>query len=101
MRKDSYLSRRGFLIAGGMAVTAIAAPSCTLNSEQEEGPYYVDDETLRRDITEGRPGVPLILAIRVVDAKSCAPLRDAALDIWHCDAAGVYSGFTADNPDGG
>jgi protocatechuate 3,4-dioxygenase beta subunit len=87
-----------------MAVTAITAlpatPACTLTSEQEEGPYYIGDETLRRDITEGRPGVPLILAIRVVDAKNCAPLRDAALDIWHCDAAGVYSGFTADNPDG-
>jgi protocatechuate 3,4-dioxygenase beta subunit len=101
--RDAYLSRRGFL--GGMAVTAFSAlsatPACTLTSEQEEGPYYIDDETLRRDITEGRPGVPLILAIRVVDARSCAPLRDAALDIWHCDAAGVYSGFTADNPDGG
>jgi protocatechuate 3,4-dioxygenase beta subunit len=103
--KYRYPSRRGFLIAGGMAVTAIAAlpatPACTLTSEQEEGPYYIDDETLRRDITEGRPGVPLTLAIRVVDARSCAPLRDAALDIWHCDASGVYSGFTADNPDGG
>jgi protocatechuate 3,4-dioxygenase beta subunit len=103
--KDAYLSRRRFLIAGGMAVTAIsplpATPACTLTSEKEEGPYYIDDETFRRDITEGRPGVPLILVIRVVDAKSCAPLRDAALDIWHCNAAGVYSGFTADNPDGG
>jgi len=88
-----------------MAVTAIAAiaatPACTLTSEQEEGPYYIDDETLRRDITEGKAGVPLILAVRVVDARSCAPLRDAALDIWHCDAAGVYSGFTADGPGGG
>jgi protocatechuate 3,4-dioxygenase beta subunit len=100
-----YLTRRGFFIAGGMAVTAISAlpgvPACTLTSEQEEGPYYIDDETLRRDITEGRPGVPLMLAIRVVDAKNCAPLQDAALDIWHCDAAGVYSGFTAESPDGG
>ncbi len=72
-----------------------------MTSEQEEGPYYVDDETLRRDITEGKPGVPLVLAVALVDAKTCAPLRNAALDIWHCDATGVYSGFTAVSPDGG
>jgi protocatechuate 3,4-dioxygenase beta subunit len=100
-----HLSRRTFLIAAGIAATPLAAlsanPACTLTSEQEEGPYYIDDETLRRDITENRPGVPLILAVRLVDAKRCSPLRNAALDIWHCDALGVYSGFTAGGPDGG
>jgi protocatechuate 3,4-dioxygenase beta subunit len=102
------LSRRGFLLAGvtgSLALTAInafpATPGCTLIGEQEEGPYYVDDETLRRNITEGKPGVPLELAIMLVDARSCRPLRNAALDIWHCDATGVYSGFTAASPDGG
>jgi len=78
-----------------------ATPACTLTSEQEEGPYYIDDETLRRDVTEGKAGVPLLLAVRLVDARSCAPLKNAALDIWHCDALGVYSGFTADMPRGG
>jgi protocatechuate 3,4-dioxygenase beta subunit len=37
----------------------------------------------------------------LVNSKSCEPLRNAALDIWHCDASGVYSGFTANSPDGG
>lgn len=100
-----YLSRRGFLIAGGAALSGMRAfpstPACSLTAEQEEGPYYVDDETLRRDITEGKPGVPLQLAIRLVDSRTCAPLPNAALDIWHCDASGVYSGFTANSPDGG
>ncbi len=76
-------------------------PACTLTAEQEEGPYYIDDETLRRDITEGKPGVPLLLAVALVNSRSCEPLRNAALDIWHCDASGVYSGFTANSPDGG
>ena len=66
------LNRRSFLVAGGIAVTSIAAlpatPACTLASEQEEGPYYIDDETLRRDITEGKPGVPIILAVRLFNA---------------------------------
>jgi len=99
------LSRRSFLAAGTMALTQLAAfpatPGCTLTSEQEEGPYYIDELKLRRDITEGKPGVPLALAVRLVDSRSCSPLKNAVLDIWHCDALGVYSGFTANSPDGG
>ena len=64
-----------------------------LSPEQTEGPYYIDGEKLRRDITEGRPGVPLLLRLRVVDASTCKPIKGAAVDIWHCDALGVYSGF--------
>jgi protocatechuate 3,4-dioxygenase beta subunit len=75
-------------------------PSCALTAEQEIGPYYIDDEHLRADITEGKPGLPVKLRIALVDSKRCAPLLNAALDIWHCDASGVYSGFTANSPDG-
>src|SRR5450755_3794537 len=73
-----HLSRRGLLIAGGMAFSAVRGfafePACSLAAEQEEGPYYVDDEALRRDITEGKPGAPLKLAMRLVDSRSCTPL---------------------------
>lgn len=74
--------------------------SCTLTAEQEIGPYYLDLERVRKDITEGRPGLPLKLRLTVVDATRCLPVKNAALDIWHCDAMGVYSGFTANSPDG-
>jgi protocatechuate 3,4-dioxygenase beta subunit len=101
----SRLSRRSFLISGAAAITAMrglpATPSCVLASEQEEGPYYVNAAKLRSDITEGKPGVPLKLRVQVVNSKSCEPLTNAAFDIWHCDATGVYSGFTANSPDGG
>ena len=73
-------------------------PSCVFNPEQEEGPYYVDRELLRSDITEGKVGVPLRVRVTVVNAKTCAPIPNAALDIWHCDAGGVYSGYTKINP---
>jgi protocatechuate 3,4-dioxygenase beta subunit len=73
------------------------APSCVLTSEREEGPFYIDGTRLRRDITEGKPGTPLILRIALFDAKRCSPLSQAAVDIWHCDAEGIYSGFTSDN----
>jgi len=77
-----------------------ATPACTLTAEQEIGPYYIDYEKVRQEITEGHPGLPVRLQIALVDSKSCAPLPNAALDIWHCDAAGVYSGFTGNSPDG-
>ena len=28
----------------------------------------------------------------MIDSETCKPLRDAAVDIWHCDAVGTYSG---------
>jgi protocatechuate 3,4-dioxygenase beta subunit len=64
-----------------------------LAPEQTEGPYYIADEAVRRNITEGRPGTPLMLRAFVVNASSCKPIRGAAVDIWHADAGGVYSGF--------
>jgi protocatechuate 3,4-dioxygenase beta subunit len=69
--------------------------ACVLTPEETEGPYYLNYELVRRDITEGYPGVPLLLRVTLVDTTTCAPLRGAALDIWHCDALGEYSGYTA------
>jgi len=73
------------------------AADCVLTPELTEGPYYLDLDLVRRDITEGRPGVPFDLAVRVVDAASCEPREGAAVDVWHCDAEGVYSGVEGDS----
>jgi len=67
--------------------------ACTLYPQSTEGPYYLDDDLVRRDITEGRPGAATTVLIRVVSAGDCAPLANAAVDIWQCDADGVYSGY--------
>jgi protocatechuate 3,4-dioxygenase beta subunit len=102
---DRPLTRRAWL--GGAAVTALglaglkpgpssaASVSCILTPEQTEGPYYIAGEKLRRNITDGRPGTPLLLRAFVVDATTCRPIKNAAVDIWHADAEGVYSGFGA------
>jgi protocatechuate 3,4-dioxygenase beta subunit len=74
---------------------AAASVSCILTPEQTEGPYYIAGEKLRRNITDGRPGAPMLLRTFVVDATTCRPIRNAAVDIWHADAGGVYSGFGA------
>jgi protocatechuate 3,4-dioxygenase beta subunit len=77
----------------GPAGVASGAVACVLAPEQTEGPYYIADERVRRDITEGRPGTTLTLQLKVVNASTCKPIKGAAVDIWHCDAGGVYSGF--------
>ena len=68
-------------------------PKAVLTPEMEEGPFYIDLHRLRRDITEDRPGIPLRLCLTLVDLPQNAPLPDAAVDIWHCDASGEYSGY--------
>jgi protocatechuate 3,4-dioxygenase beta subunit len=85
--------------AGGSATAAPEtadrfgdSSKCTLTPELTEGPYYFDADAIRSDIREDRAGTPLRLAIRVRDS-ACEPLRNAVVDIWHCDAEGAYSGF--------
>src|SRR5436853_449249 len=63
--------------------------ACSLYPDETEGPYYLNLDLLRRDITEDKPGKPLAVVIRVLSASGCAPLKDIAVDIWHCDAGGV------------
>lgn len=105
-RRGSLAGFGGFLLGllgwraaasdgAGPAAVASGAVRCMLAPEQTEGPYYIAREKFRRDITEGKPGVPLLLRLKVVDAASCRPIKGAAVDIWHADALGVYSGFGA------
>ena len=70
------------------------ADVCKLAAEQEVGPYYVADELLRSNVIEDRHGIPLSLRLAVLDARTCKPLTHAAVDMWHCDALGLYAGFT-------
>jgi protocatechuate 3,4-dioxygenase beta subunit len=107
------LSRRSTLVrAGGLAAAALGASSlpagaagnggqsalaCVLSPELTEGPYYIANEKVRRNITEGQPGAPLTLHLSVLDAATCKPIKGAAVDIWHASAAGAYSGEAANN----
>ncbi|MFJ3086748.1 intradiol ring-cleavage dioxygenase [Streptomyces sp. NPDC086838] len=82
--------------------TAAASTTCmSLTTEQIEGPYYIDYELFRKDVVEDRTGIPLLLVLRVVDNATCRPIRNSAIEIWHCDASGVYSGYTQNGNGGG
>lgn len=69
------------------------AGTCALTPEETEGPYYLDLDSMRADIREGRPGARLVVALRVQDLPGCSPVPNAVVEIWHADAGGVYSGF--------
>ena len=75
----------------GPAAVASGAVSCVLTPEQTEGPYFLAGDRVRRNVTEGKPGVPLTLKLTVVDVSTCKPIRGAAVDIWQCDAGGTYA----------
>ncbi|MFD9110945.1 intradiol ring-cleavage dioxygenase [Streptomyces bottropensis] len=81
--------------------TSAGSACMTLMSSVTEGPYHLDGALVRKDITEGKSGVPLTLRLTVVDATDgCTPVPGAAVEIWHCDAWGYYSGYTTANPGG-
>src|SRR6266568_5112411 len=66
---------------GGPAAVASGAVTCVLTPEMTEGPFYIANEAVRRNITEGRPGAPLLLRAFVVSASTCKPIKAAAVDI--------------------
>jgi protocatechuate 3,4-dioxygenase beta subunit len=82
--------------AGAQDAASPTADICLLTPEQTEGPYYLPLELVRADISEDKPGIPLQLRIAVADVNACTMLEDAAVDIWHCDAQGFYSGVTGE-----
>ena len=86
--------------AGGPAAVASGLVTCVLTPEMTAGPFILDGDKVRRDIREGRPGTRLEVATTVVDVSTCKPIRGAAVDVWHCDAGGTYSGFAQEGTEG-
>ncbi len=86
--------------SAGPAAVASGLVTCVLAPEQTQGPYYLEGDKVRRNVREGKPGVALDLRTTVLDVSSCTPIRGAAVDIWHCDAGGTYSGFAQEGTEG-
>jgi len=84
----------------GTTTGGTTSGACAVTPTETEGPY--PDRTgminstafYRQDVTEGKPGLPLTLALSVVDVnRGCSPVVNATVEIWHCDAAGNYSEY--------
>lgn len=81
------------------ATSVANIPVCVVRPELTEGPYFVDERLNRSDIRSDTSdgaisqGAQFDLTFNVtqINNSGCVPLASAQVDIWHCDAAGVYS----------
>lgn len=67
-----------------------ANTSCILTPANTDGPYYVTGEQIRKDVTENQAGIPLYLEVQYLDITTCLPVPQVYVDIWNCNATGVY-----------
>lgn len=91
--------------AATVASGSASLPTCVVVPELTEGPYFVDEKLNRSDIRTDpadntvKEGVPLRLVFNVsqVSSGACTTYAGAFVDIWHCDALGVYSDVQQNN----
>src|SRR5689334_19091201 len=104
MKREKFLSLLGLGFIGsfffsrkkklpGNAVTLCNDP---VTPPVPEGPFYKDEKLNRIDIIETKKGTPIEYVFKVED-KDCKPIKGAIVDIWQCDAHGIYSDFKAEN----
>ena len=82
--------------------------SCVLTPELTVGPYFVDEKLNRSDLTTNTTdsnvldATPLTLTLTIMEyaASGCSALAGAQVDVWHADAAGVYSDEAVQNTTG-
>jgi len=95
-------SRRGFLRQIGLGAALLAVPGAfaeelTRTPRQTEGPFYPDklpldtdnDLIIVNDNLTPALGEVTWVSGRVLDARG-DPIRNALVEIWQCDANGVY-----------
>ena len=91
------------------ASTPSTNSSCVVTPALTEGPYFVEERLNRSDIRVDpasgavSAGVPLGLALKLSQISAsgaCTPLSGALVDVWHCDASGLYSDVSANNTAG-
>ena len=102
-------SRRDILIGSGLALAGLALPSNLVLAQgaelpptpecrdahdvtprQTEGPYYTPNAPERANLREpGMKGTSVALG-GLVRTRSCKPVANAIVDLWHADDAGAY-----------
>src|SRR5206468_1713148 len=92
----------GSASSGGSSGGTTSSAACAITPEETAGPYPDHTGMLshqafyRQDIIEGKSGLPLTLIITIVNARNnCAPATNASVEVWQCDADGVYSEYGA------
>ncbi len=114
-RRELILRTAGVLTFTGLGLGVVekslaqTTTSVVVTPEQTQGPYWVDEQLNHSDLATDptdnsiQVGLPLVLGITVSQYANgvITPLKDAYVDLWHCNAYGVYSDEAAYNPGGG
>lgn len=79
---------------GTATTTPPSTSTCAVTPSETAGPFPSIALPTRSDVREDRAGLQLTVAISVVNTNaSCAPVTNASVEIWHCDARGDYSEY--------
>jgi protocatechuate 3,4-dioxygenase beta subunit len=105
LNAESATATEATPVAASPTADVAAVPDCVVRPELTEGPYFVDEKINRSDIRTDTTtnavsaGVPLVLTFLVsqIGSNACTPLQGAQVDVWHCDALGVYSGVSGNS----
>jgi len=90
---------------GSTSASGSSGASCVLTPELTVGPYFVDEKLNRSDLTTNTTdgnvlnATPLSLTMTILQYASsgCSALAGAQVDVWHADAAGLYSDESVEN----
>ncbi|KAK0205439.1 Intradiol ring-cleavage dioxygenase [Desarmillaria ectypa] len=116
--KDTKLAARNWDSRGleeRAKYAEIQNDTCLLSPDTIFGPYFVDGPSLfwyptvlpdsfyrgvaSSDVREGQEGIDIYLDIGLINADTCEPTSGVYIDFWHCNASGIYSGYTGIDPD--
>jgi protocatechuate 3,4-dioxygenase beta subunit len=86
----------GVIASQDPSVLFSANTSCILAPEVTIGPYYVLGEYVRSKLTESQKGIPMHLEMQFINVKTCKPVQDLLVDIWHVNSTGTYSGIASE-----
>lgn len=74
----------------------VTPSSCSVTNSETEGPFPTKSPAsyATTNIVSDRQGTPLTIKVYIRNVNaSCAVIKGAIVDIWHCDAAGNYSQY--------
>lgn len=81
---------------GSDSDSSTGSGDCSVTNSETAGPFPTisPSSLVKSDIVMDRTGVAFTIKITVNNTKaSCAALKDAIVDIWHCDKDGYYSEY--------
>ncbi|KAG5789975.1 hypothetical protein H9Q69_010963 [Fusarium xylarioides] len=93
----SHESDKDFTLSTPESIIFASNGSCALSYQATVGNQYVAGEYIRHHVTEGQPGVPLTILLEILDWSTCDPVEDVFVEVWSCNATGVYGGVSTGN----